>query len=81
MPMRLDEIVDRARRDALDVGLLDHRGQRLLGHPARLEEAGEVAALAQLRDTQLNRAGAGLPDRGRDSRCAGPAGLASALSP
>ena len=58
---RLDQIVDRAGRDALDVGLLDHRGERLLGHPARLEKAREVAALAQLRDAQLDRAGAGLP--------------------
>ena len=58
---RLDQIVDRAGRDALDIGLLDHRRQRLLGHPARLEEARKVAALAQLRDAQLHRAGARLP--------------------
>ena len=58
---RLDQVVDRARRDALDVGFLDHRGQRLLGHPARLQEAREVAALAQLRDAQLDRAGPRLP--------------------
>jgi hypothetical protein len=38
---RLDQVVDRAGRDALDVGLLDHRGQRLLGHPPRLQEAGK----------------------------------------
>ena len=60
-PHRLDQVVDRAGRDALDVGLLDHRGQRLLGHPPRLQEAGEVAALPQLRDAQLDRAGARLP--------------------
>jgi hypothetical protein len=48
-------------RDALDVGLLDHRGERLLGHPPRLEEAREVAALAQLGDAQLDRPGPGLP--------------------
>ena len=59
---RLDQIVDRAGRDALDVGFLDHRGQRLLGHAARLQEAREVAALAQLGDAQLDRAGARLPD-------------------
>jgi len=59
---RVDEVVDRARRHALDVGFLDHRGDRLLGQPARLEEGGEVAALAQLRDPQLDRPGAGLPD-------------------
>src|SRR4029077_14733416 len=41
---RLDEIVDRAGRDALDIGFLDHRRQRLLGHPPRLEKAREVRA-------------------------------------
>ena len=45
----------------MDVGFLDHRGQRLLGHPARLEEAREVGALAQLGDAQLDRAGPRLP--------------------
>src|SRR5262249_55735400 len=39
-----------------------HGGERLLGHAAGLQEAREVGALAQLRDAQLNRAGAGLPD-------------------
>ena len=28
---RTDQLVDRAGRHALDIGLLDHRGQRLLG--------------------------------------------------
>ena len=59
---RLDQLVDRARRDALHVGLLDHRRQRLLGDPARLQEAREVAALPELGDAQLHRPGAGLPD-------------------
>ena len=45
----------------MHVGFLHHRGERLLGQPARLQERREVAALAQLRDTQLHRAGAGLP--------------------
>jgi hypothetical protein len=45
----------------LHVGFLDHRGERLLGHPARLQEAGEVAAAAQLGDAQLDRAGPRLP--------------------
>ena len=58
---RLDEVVDGAGRDALDVGLLHDGGERLLGEPSRLQEAGEVRALAQLRDAQLDRAGAGLP--------------------
>ena len=58
---RLDQVVDGAGRDPLDVGLLDHGGERLLGQPARLQEAREVGALAQLRDAQLDRAGPGLP--------------------
>ena len=45
----------------MDVGLLDHRRQRLLGHPPRLEEAGEVRAPPQLRDAQLHRSGPRLP--------------------
>ena len=61
MPMRPDQVVDRAGRDALDVGLLDHRRQRLLGHPPGLQEGREVAALPQLRDRSSTRPGAGLP--------------------
>jgi hypothetical protein len=51
----------RSSTERVDVGLLDHRGERLLGHPAGLQEAWEIAALAQLRDAQLDRAGARLP--------------------
>ena len=36
-PQRLHQIVDRAGRDALDVGLHDHRVQRLIDPPARLD--------------------------------------------
>src|SRR5665213_1048374 len=60
-PHGAHQVVYRARGDALDVSLLDDGGQRLLGHAARLQEAGEVAALAQLGDAQFDRAGAGLP--------------------
>ena len=35
-PHRLHQVVDRAGRDALDIGLLDDRGERLLGRPAGL---------------------------------------------
>jgi hypothetical protein len=48
-------------RSPLHIGLLDDRGERLLGHPARLQEAGEVAALPELRNAQLDGARAGLP--------------------
>lgn len=41
--------------------LLDHRGQRLLRQPPRLQDKREVAALAKLRDPQLDGLGAGLP--------------------
>jgi hypothetical protein len=58
---RLDDVVDRSRRDARDVCLLDHRRRRLLGHAARLQEARKVRALPELRDAQLGGAGARLP--------------------
>ena len=57
----LDEVVDRAGRDALHVGFLDHGAQRLLRHPPRLEEARKVRALAQLGDAQFDRASPRLP--------------------
>jgi len=58
-PERLDQIVDRTGPDALDVVFLDDLGQRLLGHPPRVLEAREIAALAKFRDAQFHRAGAG----------------------
>jgi hypothetical protein len=58
---RLDQIIDRAGRHALHVSLLDDGGERLLGHAPRLQKAREVAALAELWDAQLDRAGARLP--------------------
>ena len=56
----LDQIIDRAGRDALNIGLLDHRGQRLLDGPARFQERREVAALAQLRHLEIDSADPGL---------------------
>src|SRR5262249_30109174 len=60
-PHRLHQIIDRAGRHAVHVSLLDHGGERLLRHAPRLQEAREVGALAQLRDAQLDSAGARLP--------------------
>jgi hypothetical protein len=60
-PERLHQLVDAAGRDATHVGLLDDRHQRLLGAPARPEKAREVAALTQLRDLQIDLAGARVP--------------------
>lgn len=45
----------------MNVSLLNDGGQRLLGQAARFEEARKIGALAQLRDAQLDRAGARLP--------------------
>jgi hypothetical protein len=57
----LDQLVDRARRDALDVGLLDDGGESLLRQASGLEEAREAGALPELGDAKLDRAGTGLP--------------------
>ena len=46
----------------MDVSLLDHGRQGLLGHAPGLQEAGEVGAFLELRDLQLDGAGPGLPD-------------------
>jgi hypothetical protein len=45
----------------VDIGLLDDRGQGLLGRAPRFQEAGEVRTLAEFRNAQLDRAGAGFP--------------------
>ena len=50
-----------ARRDAVDVRLLDHGGERLLGRAAWLQKGGEVAALAKLRNFQVHGADTGFP--------------------
>lgn len=47
-------------RQITQIVALHHRHQRLLGGPARLKESREVAALPQLRDTQLQAAQAGV---------------------
>ncbi len=61
---RLDQVVHRARRQALDIGLLNDRRHRLFRRPARLKELGKIAALAQLRDLHVDRPGARLPGSG-----------------
>ena len=53
---RLHEVVDLARRNALDPGFLNDGDKRALGGLARFEEARKIAALAQLRDFKLQRA-------------------------
>jgi hypothetical protein len=63
-PEALDELVDAAGRDAADIGLLDHAQQRLLGALARLEDAREIAAPADLGDLQLDLPRARVPAPG-----------------
>src|SRR3954451_15423190 len=60
-PEALNELIDPPRRDAAHVRLLDHRDQRLLAALARLQERREVAALADLRDLQLDLTRARVP--------------------
>jgi hypothetical protein len=61
-PELLDHAVDLPGRDAIDVGLLDDRHQRLLGAPARLQKRREIRrARAQPGDRQLELADARLP--------------------
>ena len=47
---RGDEVIDGAGGHAVDVGLHDHRVERLVDAAAGLEQLGEERALAQLRD-------------------------------
>jgi hypothetical protein len=57
----LDEVVDRPRRDPVHGGLLDHGGERLLGGAPGLQERGQIRALAQFGDGEVNPACARLP--------------------
>ena len=54
-PHRLHQLVDPAGRHAADPGFLDHRDQRLLGGPARLQEWREIGALPQFGNAQAQR--------------------------
>jgi hypothetical protein len=56
---RGDEVIDRTRRDASDVGLHHHRVERLVDPAARLQNRREEAAFAELGDAQLDIAGLG----------------------
>ena len=61
---RGDQVVDLARRDAVDVGLHDHRPQRPVDAPPRLQQGREEAALAELGDVQLDVARLGRQQAG-----------------
>jgi hypothetical protein len=60
-PQLLDQPVDLAGGDAVDIGLLDDGDQGLLGPPARRQEGREVAAGAQPGDGQLQLPDPGVP--------------------
>lgn len=47
-----DQVIDRRRRNALDLGFLDHRRRDLLRHAPRFKGAWEVAAGAKLWNRQ-----------------------------
>src|SRR6202000_466978 len=61
-PHRLDQVIDRADRDAVHIGLLDHRRQCLFRSTSRLQEGRKVAALAQPGDLKLDPPGTSVPD-------------------
>ena len=58
---RLDQLIDLPRRHAAHVRLLDHRDECLLRAAPRLQKAREVGAAPDLRDRQLELAGARVP--------------------
>jgi hypothetical protein len=69
-PRAFDQVVDLAGGDAVHVGLHHHRVQGPVDPPAPLQQRREEAALAQLRDRQLD-----VPRRGRDQLRAMPVAL------
>jgi hypothetical protein len=63
-PEALDELIDAAGGDAADIRLLHDGDQRLLAALPGLQKRREVAALADLRDLQLDLPGPGVPPPG-----------------
>jgi len=57
----LHKVIHRSGRNALDIGFLDHCGQRLLGSAAGFKEGWEIRSLAQPWDLQSDMAGSRLP--------------------
>jgi hypothetical protein len=67
-PQRLDEIVDLARANALDVGLDHDRVEGPLGASAGLEQAREIGAARDLGDLELDGSDACVLGAGPGSR-------------
>ena len=61
----LEEVIHRAGGHAVHIGFLDNGGKYLLRSAPGLQELREVAALAQLRELQLDAAGTRVPVRSR----------------
>jgi len=57
----LHEVLHPARADAQHIRLLDHREEGPLGAPARFQEGGEVAAVTDPGDGEIDGAHAGIP--------------------
>ena len=60
-PQLLDQPVDLAGRDTVDIGLHHDRHDRLLRPPPRLQKRREIAARPRPRDQQLDLPDPGLP--------------------
>ncbi len=58
----LHEVVHGPGRDPMNIGLLDHGRERLLGRSPRLQERREVGALAQLGNGEVDPACSRVPD-------------------
>ena len=58
---RLGDVLHPPGGDALHIALGHDRSQSALSTPARLQEAGQVAALTDPRDLQVDRADPGIP--------------------
>jgi hypothetical protein len=58
---RLDQVIDAARADTLDIRLLDHGHQGSLSTPPGLEQTRKEAPVAHSRHLQLNRAHPRIP--------------------
>lgn len=72
---RLDQIVDLAGGDTVQVGLHDHREQRLIHPAASFQQGWEERAGAQFRDPQLQ-----IPRRGRQDLGTGAVAVRGPLS-
>src|SRR6185295_17908725 len=67
---RLDQVIDAACADTVDVRLLNHRDQRPFSAPPRLEQRRVVATIADSRHTQARCCQRAYPTSDRDTHSA-----------